>query len=281
MTDNVTHHSFTMPTDGVGEKPSFTPEQIEEHNITPEELEAVGQTPEPEPEKILGKFNSQEDLEKAYVELEKNYHAEKKTETADNTPSSADSQQSNEDGDGSDEGSEADQDSGEAPKQEGNPLGEAVRALQEAGELTEDVLKQFNEAGIPEEVVNRFAELEQFKANTELKSITDSVGGEEAYSKMIDWAKANLSESEIDTFDNIVENGTLEEMRFAVTNLNARMSNVSHQRNPNLVKADAVATSTEGYPTQAHMLSDMNDPRYQSDPSFRDKVMLKATKSKW
>ena len=75
MSERVLHQSHTIPTDGVGARPSFTPEQIEEYQITPEELSASGQaTPEEEAEgKILGKFESQEDLTAAYIELEKKF----------------------------------------------------------------------------------------------------------------------------------------------------------------------------------------------------------------
>jgi hypothetical protein len=78
-----------------------------------------------------------------------------------------------------------------------------------------------------------------------------------------------------------MQNGTPDEMRFAIKNLDARMRAETKSKQSNLIKADAIAHSEGGYKTQAHMLADMQDPRYHSDPSFRDKVMEKSFKSKF
>lgn len=269
-----------MPTDGIGERPAFTPEQIEEHNITPEELERAGQTPEPTPDsaKILGKFNSQEDLANAYQELEKKLHEapKNKVDNDDKSPTNAPSEESSE----LDE-NEGDESTADTPEQEGSAVGSAFEALQQAGELTDDIVERFEEAGIPKELVAHVAELEQFKAESELKSIQEGVGGEGGYNSMVNWAADNLSENEITTFNNIIENGTADEIRFAVTNLNGRMANTTQPQKSKLIKADAISAASTGYPSQAHMLADMNDPRYHNDPSFRDKVMAKANKSNW
>ena len=150
--------------------------------------------------------------------------------------------------------------------------------MQEDGEVTENVYEKFEAAGIPREAVAHIQELENYKASNELASVTSEVAD---YPALQQWASANLSESEITTFDNIVENGTLEEMRFAVNNLNGRMQGNTAPKQSKLIKADAIAAATGGYPSQAHMLADMNDPRYQSDPAFRDKVMAKSNGSAW
>ena len=282
MSDKVLHQSHTIPTDGVGEKPSFSPEQIEEYNITPEELAATGQaTPEEESEgKILGKFESQADLTAAYIQLEKKLHepSDNQIQADDDTPtelpSDEVSESSNEEEPTVDEGEESDTSSNE----EGEGIASAFEAMQEAGEVTEDVFEKFAEAGIPKELVEHVQELSQYKQANELKEVTSEV---EDYPALQKWASDNLSESEINTFDNIVENGTLDEMRFAVNNLNGRMQGNTAPKQSKLIKADAIAAATGGYPSQAHMLADMNDPRYKSDPSFRDKVMAKSNSSAW
>jgi len=282
MSDKVLHQSHTIPTDGVGEMPAFSPEQIEEYNITPEELAATGQaTTEEESEgKILGKFESQADLTAAYIQLEKKLHepSDNQIQADDDTPtelpSDEVSESSNEEEPTVDEGEESDTSSNE----EGEGIASAFEAMQEAGEVTEDVFEKFAEAGIPKELVEHVQELSQYKQANELKEVTSEV---EDYPALQKWASDNLSESEINTFDNIVENGTLDEMRFAVNNLNGRMKGNTAPKQSKLIKADAIAAATGGYPSQAHMLADMNDPRYKSDPAFRDKVMAKSNSSKW
>jgi hypothetical protein len=110
-----------------------------------------------------------------------------------------------------------------------------------------------------------------------MKSVTADV---EDYSALQKWAGDNLSESEIDIFDGIIENGTLEEMKFAVNNLNARMKGNTAPRQSRLIKADAIAQAEGGYESQAQMLHDMADPRYKLDSAFREAVARKASKSK-
>ena len=238
------------------------------------EREAFG---EPE-EKILGKFNSQEDLEKGYQELEKKLHEppEDKIQADDaetpRLPSDEVSEPSNEEELAVDEGEESDTSSNE--EREG--IASAFEAMQEAGEVTEDVFEKFAEAGIPKELVEHVQELSQYKQANELKEVTSEVDDYPALQK---WAGDNLSESEISIFDNIVENGTLDEMRFAVNNLNARMKGNTAPKQSRLIKADAIAQAEGGYQSTAEVQRDMKDPRYKSDTAYREAVARKLNKS--
>jgi hypothetical protein len=282
MSERVLHQSHTIPTDGVGERPSFTPEQIVEYEITPEELSASGQaTPEEEAGgKILGKFESQEDLTAAYIELEKKLHepTDNKIQADDDTSSELPSEEAGEP-DSEEEPEGVEPETNHTPSDDFREgISSAFETLQEDGEVTEQVYEKFEAAGIPREAVARIQELENYKESNELASVTSEVAD---YPALQEWAGANLSESEINVFDNIVENGTLEEMRFAVNNLNGRMQGNTAPKQSRLIKADAIAAATGGYPSQAHMLADMSDPRYNSDPAFRDKVMAKSNSSTW
>ena len=230
-------------------------------------------------EKILGKFNSQEDLQEAYQELEKKLHEPSKDKVQANDdetprlPSDEVSESSDEEESAVNEEEEIDTSSNE----EGEGLAEAFKTLQETGEVNEEVFGKFEEAGIPKELVEHVQELADYKQANEMKSVTAEV---EDYPALQKWAGDNLSESEIDIFDNIIENGTLDEMKFAVNNLNGRMQGNTAPRQSRLIKADAIAQAEGGYESQAQMLHDMADPRYKSDSAFREAVARKASKSK-
>ena len=279
--NNILHHSVTIPTDGVDSTKGFTQEEVEKYNITQEELAAAGQEePAPRTEKILGKFETQEDLQKAYQALEKKLHEPSNNQIQDTNsenpePSSGQVSENN----NTENSSEPNQENTNTENNtERTAVTEAYQALQEAGEINEEIYAKFEEAGVPKELVDRVQELENYKATNEMKQLTDEV---EDYSALTEWAGKNLSESEIDTYDNIMQNGTPDEMSFAIKNLDARMRAETKSKQSNLIKADAIAHSEGGYKTQAHMLADMQDPRYHSDPSFRDKVMEKSFKSKF
>ena len=258
MEEFIAHSSVTTPTDGVGEKPAFTEEQIEQHEITPEELEAAGQEPVEE-QKLAGKFKSQEDLENAYLQLEKKFHSGNNEEP---------------------QGEQTEQ--AEQPQEsKGSPeIQEAFNELMKEGKLTDEITQKFEAAGVPKEIVEQVDQLNQYKAEKELNDFYSTVGSEQEYKELVSWAGENLSQEEIDTFNNIVSKGSTEELKFAITNLNARRENKTSPRKSNLIKADATSAPTEkGYPTQAHMLADINNPLYHNDPSFRDKVLAKAKNS--
>ena len=279
--NNILHHSVTIPTDGVDSTRGFTQEEVEKYNITQEELAAAGQeNPAPRTEKILGKFETQEDLQNAYQVLEKKLHEPRNNQIQDNNVEnpklSSDEVSEDNNKEGNAEPSEENTNTEDNTERTG--VVEAYQALQEAGEINDEIYSKFEKAGVPKELVDHVQELENYKAANEMKQMTAEV---EDYSALTEWAGKNLSESEIDTYDNIMQNGTPDEMRFAIKNLDARMRAETKSKQSNLIKADAIAHSEGGYKTQAHMLADMQDPRYHSDPSFRDKVMEKSFKSKF
>ena len=268
--------TFDENTNGVYIEDNPPKPEFSEANL--EFLAQQNATDEPSDGKILGKFNNQSDLENAYKELEKKLHepSDNQVQADDDTPpelpSDEVSEASDEEESASDEADVSDPQSNDF--REG--VASAFEALQEDGELTEQVYEKFEGAGIPREAVDHIQELENYKQSNELKEVTSEVADYPALQK---WAGDNLSESEISIFDNIVENGTLDEMRFAVNNLNGRMQGNTAPRQSRLIKADAIAQAEGGYESQAQMIADMGDPRYQKDSAYRAAVARKASKS--
>ena len=56
------------------------------------------------------------------------------------------------------------------------------------------------------------------------KQLQDSVGGEERYHEMLQWAADNLSPDEIKMFDNVVGTGDKDACFFAINALNQRFT---------------------------------------------------------
>jgi len=271
MSDNYNEHTGSITFTDSPETTAFSEADVKF-------LDEQNAASKPKDEKILGKFNSQSDLEAAYKELEKKLHepSDNQVQADDDTPpelpSDEVSEPSDEEESAVDEKEQSDPSSNEA--REG--VASAFEAMQKAGEVTEEVYEKFEKAGVPKELVDHVQELENYKQANEMKSVTADV---EDYPALQKWAGDNLSESEISIFDNIVENGTLDEMRFAVNNLNGRMQGNTAPRQSRLVKADAIAQAEGGYESQAQMIADMGDPRYKKDPAYRAAVARKASKS--
>ena len=218
-------------------------------------------------------------MAKAYQQLEKKFHAPSNNQTENtNTESpTLPSEQVSEDNTSEDNAEPSEENTNTEDNTERTGVVEAYQALQEAGEINDEIYSKFEEAGVPKELVDRVQELENYKAANEMKQMTAEV---EDYSALTEWAGKNLSESEIDTYDNIMQNGTPDEMRFAIKNLNARMGAETKSRQSNLIKADAIAQTEGGYESHAQMIEDMADPRYKKDEAYRAAVARKAAKSK-
>ena len=233
-----------------------------------------------QPQKILGKFDSQEDLQKAYQELEKKFHEPRNNQIQDNNVEAPKlpSDEVSEDNNKEDNAEPSEENTNTEDNTTRTGVTEAYQALQEAGEINDEIYAKFEEAGVPKELVDRVQELENYKATNEMKQLTAEV---EDYSALTEWAGKNLSESEITTYDNIMQNGTPDEMRFAIKNLDARMRAETKSRQSNLIKADAIAQTEGGYESHAQMIEDMADPRYKKDPAYRAAVARKASRSKF
>ena len=127
-------------------------------------------------EKILGKFNSQEELIKSYQELEKKIGQPK----------------------------EEDQPLTAEPKADGLKgidFSSVQNEFEENGELSEATIKSLEDSGLPKSYVDNYIEGIKAVATKFEAEAHESVGGKEEYGKMIDWVQSNLSETEIQMFN--------------------------------------------------------------------------------
>ena len=240
--------------------------------------------------KNLGKFNNQEELEKAYQELEKKFSNDKKT-TANKEAKGEISEDKEQTDTTPEETAEKNNDlSEEELKNKFNELPEsdtkmavsnAIKSMNEGTELTDEAFEAFESLGIPKELVTQHQELVKFKQEAEVTSLMNLAGGEEGYHNLTKWAQTNLSPEEVKVFDNIVDKGTVEEVSFAISNLHARYEALNQAPKSNLIKADAIVHAEGGYQSQAELQVDINSPEYETNPAFRDKVQAKLKRSKF
>ena len=137
------------------------------------------------------------------------------------------------------------------------------------GELSEDTYSKLAEAGFSKETVDMYIEGRKAVADKNTQKVYDLTAGESNYQSMIKWAADNLSQSEIQSFnDAIATEGT---MQIAVEGLYARYLKNSSQE-PAVNLGGETSSSTNGYESKAQMIEDMQNPKYKSDPAFRKQV---------
>ena len=228
------------------------PETEESVDAVPEE-----QTQEDRPEWLPEKFKSPEDMANAYSELEKKMGAGAK-------------EQEQEEGETTDEEEQPDDNT----KEDTNTNDVIVEASKEFfendGVISEETYKNLAEIGLPKELVDSYAAGQQALQQSEEGSIKSVTEGN--WDQMAEWAANNLSPEEVNTFDDIVQNGTVEQAKLATKGLYAQFK-AENGVSPKLVQGAVNGSSTMPFKSNQELARAMSDPRYKSgDKSYHEEI---------
>lgn len=203
----------------------------------------------------------QEDLAKSYVELEK----------ARNKPADKPEDKKPEDKPADKPEDKPKDDANKAPTPELQPF---FDEFAKDGKLSDDSYKALEAKGISREMVDQFAAGAQAKVAAEEAEILEPVGGKEGYAKVVEWAGKNLKPAEIDAFNKVINGGDVEAMKLAVTGLNAKFTAAEGQA-PNLIRGNVTNGSVEPFTSMAQVTEAMRNPKYATDPAYRDEVVAR------
>lgn len=203
------------------------------------------------------KFNSPEDLADAYNELQAKMSSGQPTE---------------------EEAQEAVDAAEEAVTEAGLNFEALSTEYWENGGLSDESYAALENAGIPRELVNQYAQGQEALVEATRQQVYGSVGGEEAYQGMVEWAADTLEEGEIDAFNAAVNSGDMNQTMMAVQGLRARFAAEGVLEPSRTVEGQA-AQSGSSYRSVAELMQDMNDPRYNKDAAFRTDVEQKLARS--
>ena len=230
--------------------------------IDPETEEAVDavseeQTQEDRPEWLPEKFKSPEDMANAYSELEKKMGAGAK-------------EQEQEEGETTDEEEQPDDNT----KEDTNTNDVIVEASKEFfendGVISEETYKNLAEVGLPKELVDSYAAGQQALMQSEEGSIKAVADGN--WDQMAEWASNNLSPEEIDTFDDIVQNGTVDQAKLAAKGLYAQYK-AENGVAPRLTQGSVTGSATMPFKSNQELARAMSDPRYKSgDKAYHEEI---------
>jgi hypothetical protein len=112
----------------------------------------------------------------------------------------------------------------------------------------------------------------------DIEALQDMAGGEEEYQQMLSWAGENLSDEEIDMYDDVMDSGDPAACFFAIQALMARYGEDTGVDGDLLTGSDPVS-SPQGFRSQQELVAAMSDPRYESDPAYRADVINKLENS--
>tara|TARA_R100000664_G_C2703380_1_gene102885 strand:- start:23 stop:814 length:792 start_codon:yes stop_codon:yes gene_type:complete len=148
-------------------------------------------------------------------------------------------------------------------------------------ELSDDHRKSLNAAGIPDDIINNYLELHSVGQEFSQQRTIEYAGGEENINAMFDWARSNLSEEEVNNYNDMLNSPN---WRMAIDSLrvSSQVDGVASDQNsraPSLVEGEMSGVSGAAFPSKQQMIEAMSDPRYKSDPAFRNQVRLRVGRS--
>lgn len=217
---------------------------------------------------IAGKFKSQEDLVKAYEELQKKMSSGEPVEES---------------------SEEVGEPATEEPVEEVPATTAALTKAAEEyenGQLSDETIEALSQMDSKELIKSYIEFYSQNQQQTQAAQIVEadsqaivaSVGGQEAYQSMVGWAAENLDASEIEAYNSVTNSGNTAAIKFAVEALSNRYKNAEGYEAP-LVTGKRSAPKVQGYRSNAELSRDIADPRYQTDPAFRQDVENKLARS--
>ena len=232
---------------------------------------------------LAGKYKSQEELEKGYLELQKQLGKGEATEESGITES------------------EPELEDKETPQTATEIYGDYIGSKfeeaeidyqgmnerwQETGQLTDEDYSDLNEAGFSKDMVEAYLQGVQFNAQRDtdlqqgqVKEIQDMYGGEAAYGEMITWAAGVLTDSEKSAFDMAIKNPNYDMVKLAVAGLHSRYMSEGNKE-PKLVSGRTTKRGSKAkFESMAQVVAAMNDPLYKTDPAYRKQVEEKLSRS--
>ena len=256
-------------------QPETTTETITD-NLTEEEQESlkVGEElEEGQNELLAGKYKNAQELEKAYVELQKKL-GENKKDSEDTEKVSAEDEKSEEESKFSEHATLINSASDEYFKN-GNKLSDETMA-KFASLSSQDLIKAYME------VQSKAEPSQQVQAadltESDINQIKNSAGGDAAYSSIINWAKSNLDQKQINAFDEVINTGSVQAIQLAVSGLKSEYDNANGVEG-RMVTGKTAPQNKDVYRSQAELVRAMSDKRYDNDPAYRRDVIEKLERS--
>ena len=251
-------------------------------SLTPDEQEslAVGEEMQNQQEQLLaGKYRNAEELEKAYGELQKKLgeKGDKDSETTNETEVQETEEVSEE----------------ETETAELSPAAELITTASDEfynndGKLSPDTIEKFSSMSskdLVEAYMQIQADLPQSNqdsvediSNATINEVKNFAGGEQAYSNLVQWAGNNLDQKSIDAFDSIINTGSVEAIKIAVSGLKSQYQDANGYEGT-MLSGKAPTNSKDVFRSQAELVQAMSDRRYEQDPAYRQDVIEKLDRS--
>ena len=248
-----------------------TPADQPELNEAEQEALAIGEQHAQEESRMLaGKYESAEELEKAYIELQKklgesNDGLREETQQGERREEEVEEQQP-----------------------EADPLVNLLNSASEEyysneGKLSEETMSKLSELDSKDlieaymQIQSQPTQVDDFTAD-QVADIQNFVGGEQQYNGLVSWAAETMPENFVQAFDNLINVGDPDMVKLAVVGLQAAFQEANGYEG-RMLSGKPAETKADVFRSQAEVVQAMSDPRYDRDPAYRQDVFAKLERS--
>lgn len=240
---------------------------------------------------LAGKYKTPEELEKAYKELEAklgNNNQQSLQSEPDNqnkqTPQADPNSNNNANDNNTNNNNQPDQPpdpnaAQEHLEQKGLDFNKYQQEYVQNGQLSNDSLQELNKAGISQDVVDNFIAGRQAVAEKVQSEVFQTVGGQENFQQVAQWARDNMSQEEITAYNNAVNSEDVAATKLALQGIYSKYVAANGQPPQKVYSGETTSPST-GYQSWNEVTTDMNSDKYRNDPAFREQVQKKLAASK-
>ena len=257
-----THEDAPPPVEGTQEHQDAMVQLAEEAGAVAREDEQPAWLPD--------KFESPEDMARAYKELEQKLSSSSESVTSNDedtqppqTPSPNQQEHINE--------------AQKTLENIGLDYNKFASEYAEKGELSSESYTELQSKGMSSEMVDSWIQGQEAISTKLTETAYNSVGGEQNYQNLVEWAGNTLPQNEIDSFNRALESPNNQDGLFAIKSLHAQYQLANNT--PNLIQGSTGTSGSDGYKSLIQMSEAMRDPRYNSDPAFREEVTRKLEAS--
>ena len=211
---------------------------------------------EDRPEWLPEKFKTVEDMAKAYENLETKLGRGERDQETD----------------------EVDQTANDAVEAAGLDFEVMSQEYFDNDGLSDATYDKLEAGGIPREIVDQYIAGQKASGEATRTELLETVGGEEQYSEMTNWAADAFSDGEIDAFNDAINQGNSNMARMAIAGLKARYE-AANGSEPSRTISGAEPRDGSAYRSVAELMEDMSNPKYHNDDAFRADVERKLARS--
>jgi hypothetical protein len=250
---------------------TYNPAEANQPEFTSDEqnsLEVAEKLGQQESELYAGKFENAEELENAYLALQRKM--------------------------GSGDTDEEEQSTLDEDEYYDEATSAGIELIQGAsdeyyaneGQLSAETMEQFKEMS-SNDLVNAYIAIQENNPNqggysadltdAEMNQVYNSAGGEAEYNRLTAWAADNLSETKLDAFNNMIDQGNATAIQIAVSGLRSEYE--AQEGYEGRMLTGKAARAVDGFRSQAEVVRAMSDPRYDTDPAYRQDVYDKLERS--